>query len=285
MMCSSPSRILTKTKDGEELLLEVPCGRCIQCRIARSREWTCRLTAELSSWDAASFVTLTFSDENYGKPSLDKRDLQLFFKRLRKKLDGRKIKYFACGEYGDTFGRKHYHCLIYGLSVNEGRLIIPDVWPFGRISCDRVNSNRIAYVAGYVQKKLYRDKDFKREHADLLPPFQLISKGLGVDFMNDNSKQLIQNLYVKDVTGKSYALPRYYKRKLEIPTERLHSLSVDSKIELMHSHGISDFDESDAESVEASYYWFSLTNNSLARERIQSTKNALAKKSNFGKRS
>lgn len=283
MMCSSPSRMLIKKKTGEEIEMEIPCGRCIQCRIARSREWVCRLTAELSEWDDACFITLTFSDEYLIDFSLDKSELQRFFKRLRKSMGERKIKYYACGEYGDTLGRKHYHAIVYGLSVREGRKLVSDAWPFGRVSVDLVIPERISYVAGYVQKKLIKDKDFIEEHPDLLPPFQVASKGLGASFCDKNAERLTNDLYVRSVDGKVYALPRYYKKRLGIPSDALMEISLDSKIELMHSHGFFNFDESDAESVNQRYMWFIQTDRTLPNERIQSTKNALAKR-NLGKR-
>ena len=71
--------------------IEVPCGHCVACRIARSREWAVRLLHESEFWDDFCFVTLTYDDEHLVSPSLVPRDLTLFFKRLRKDLGERKI--------------------------------------------------------------------------------------------------------------------------------------------------------------------------------------------------
>lgn len=43
--------------------------------------------------------------------SLNKRDVQLFLKRLRNA--GFHFQYFGCGEYGDLSARPHYHLLIF----------------------------------------------------------------------------------------------------------------------------------------------------------------------------
>lgn len=84
------------------------CGHCLACKIQRSREWSFRLSVEASYWKDASFLTLTYNDENLPPDgSLVKADLQKFFKRLRKDL-ANPIKYYACGEYGDRFKRPHY---------------------------------------------------------------------------------------------------------------------------------------------------------------------------------
>ena len=81
--------------------LQVPCGHCIACRIARSREWAVRILHETEFWESSCFVTLTYRDEDLPpNGSLDRYALTNYFKRLRKDLGDRKIKYYACGEYG-----------------------------------------------------------------------------------------------------------------------------------------------------------------------------------------
>ena len=44
--------------------------------------------------------------------TLQKSDLQKFFKRLRKKTH-EKISYYAVGEYGDNTQRPHYHIILF----------------------------------------------------------------------------------------------------------------------------------------------------------------------------
>ena len=68
------------------------------CRKARAAEWSVRLMHELDSWSSGVFVTLTYNTEHLpDSGSLSKRDLQLYFKRLRRSLGDRRIKYYACG--------------------------------------------------------------------------------------------------------------------------------------------------------------------------------------------
>ena len=109
MQCTSPYWLKKEQ-------FEVPCGHCIADRIAYSREWTVRLMHELDDWDRAGFVTLTYDNEHLPcDGSISKDVMQKFLKRFRKRLDGAKIKYFLCGEYGDpknTF-RPHYHHYIF----------------------------------------------------------------------------------------------------------------------------------------------------------------------------
>lgn len=80
----------------------VPCGKCLKCRSKYRLQWQLRLQHELDSYNGvAMFLTLTY-DEKYlpYNNSLDKRDVQLFIKRLRKYYSDINIKYFAVGEYG-----------------------------------------------------------------------------------------------------------------------------------------------------------------------------------------
>ena len=86
------------------------------CRIALSREWATRVLHESDYWDHSCFTTLTYNNEHLPKDgSLHKDELQKFFKRLRKYLGDRKMKYFACGEYGDEGHRPHYHAILFGI--------------------------------------------------------------------------------------------------------------------------------------------------------------------------
>lgn len=113
--------------------IQIPCGRCTGCRLARSREWANRCVLEMQYHDTAFFVTLTYSDDHipvsyYSDPdtgealpsySLRKRDFQLFMKRLRKRFPDDKIRYLACGEYGPETMRPHYHAILFGLHLHD----------------------------------------------------------------------------------------------------------------------------------------------------------------------
>ena len=99
MKCSN--QVMLFGKPGYPLGLRVACGKCLACRIAKRREWAARMIHELACHDDAIFITLTYNDE-HNDNSVHLRDFQLFLKRLRKSLGERRIRYFACGEYGET---------------------------------------------------------------------------------------------------------------------------------------------------------------------------------------
>lgn len=198
----------------------LPCGHCILCRIKHAAEWSYRLTAEMSYWTDCSFVTLTYNDESC-PVQLEKPALQKFIKRLRKKL-GRKIKYFACGEYGDKFCRPHYHGIFFGVSVADED-IIRDCWPYGFITVSVVKKERINYVTRYCLKK-FSKKENEKIYEGFQKPFQLCSQGLGLKYCIDNALQLCDNLGDRFNRG-NISLPRYFVRKLNIDSDILHNVS------------------------------------------------------------
>lgn len=143
-----------------ERLLELPCGKCIGCRIARARAWAIRCMHEASMYDVNSFVTLTYDDDHY-QPSLCYRDFQIFMYRLRRKLGP--TRFFMCGEYGDINGRPHFHALLFGRSFRDPKPIgkdiyysreLGDLWSQGMHSFGAVTFQSASYVSRYCLKKV-----------------------------------------------------------------------------------------------------------------------------------
>lgn len=211
MKCKSPFFV----KDQKIL---VPCGKCLSCRINKRSAWTGRMILELQSHSYAMFLTLTYSDENLPDPPyISKRELQLFFKRLRKACGNHKLRYYACGEYGEGKGRPHYHAIVYGLSSSseEHRKLVSDSWKFGFVYFGDASMRSMQYVAGYVAKKLNKWDD------DRPPEFTLMSRrpALGSQML-DKLKDFafIQNPYdvlsVIKVGKKSFCLDRTIRNKL-----------------------------------------------------------------------
>lgn len=126
--------------------LSLPCGRCTGCRLERSRQWAVRCMHEASQHKKNCFITLTFDSEHCPKDmSLDYRVFQLFMKRFRKRVHPLSIRFYMCGEYGELFGRPHYHALIFGYDFPDKAYyaksgagediyisrVLSDLWPFG----------------------------------------------------------------------------------------------------------------------------------------------------------
>lgn len=147
---------------------QLPCGKCVGCRLERSRQWAVRCMHEAKMHEQNSFITLTYSDQNLPENnSLNHRDVQLFLKRLRFTL-GKKVRYYMCGEYGENFGRPHYHIVLFGHDFEDKKYFfkspsgsrvyrsetLEKLWPLGHSSLGDVNFESAAYVARYVMKKI-----------------------------------------------------------------------------------------------------------------------------------
>ena len=179
-----------------------------------------RMIHELEDFDCAVFVTLTYDDEHLPEnASLVVSDLQKYFKRLRKECDkfGKRIRYFACGEYGDRFGRPHYHAIIFGLSQSKSdKDIMESKWPYGRLCFGSAEPDSIRYVAQYIDKKYSGDlAKTEYEEKKRAPVFRIASLGLGKNYIQKNRDQITQMGYCT-VRGVMHSLPRYYLNKLGI---------------------------------------------------------------------
>lgn len=146
----------------------VPCGRCINCRINRRRMKTARLYLESLSHPSAVMATLTYAEQalTWGEngPVLYKPDFTNFMKRYR---HSGYVRYAMCGEYGDKFGRPHFHAILYSKPfTQETADELQAAWPHGFVDLRPATLERFAYVASYVVKKWTK---FGKENIDGRP--------------------------------------------------------------------------------------------------------------------
>lgn len=197
--------------------IEIPCGRCIGCRLTYSKEWATRCMLEAKEYKHNYFITLTYSpekvpiNEKLGNLTLKPKDLQDFLKRLRKyyeqHFNHQSIRFYACGEYGSTTQRPHYHILGFNLPIfdiiplkrtktNDQLYYSPTVekiWGKGNVWIGEVNWNTCAYVARYIMKKQKgpEAKQYYEENGEV-PEFVRMSRraGIGQKYFEDNYKQI-----------------------------------------------------------------------------------------------
>lgn len=242
MVCTNIVRVRvdrTRPMSLENSML-VPCQKCMACRIQKTSEWAIRLMLELPTWNyEASFITLTYDDEHLPHDlSLKSDDLCKFWKRLRKDYS-KPIKYYACGEYGDSelkywspgalkpHGRPHYHAIVFGFGYNEeNRRIIKDNWRLcseERFDYSRskkqeqgfapVTPDDIRYTTGYIQKKLSGDMA-KEQYGTAIAPFSRSSRGLGLQYALEHQEEL--NERKLKFEGRNITIPRYFLKKLDL---------------------------------------------------------------------
>lgn len=219
----------------------VPCGRCTGCKIARSREMAARCYHEAQMYDVNSFVTLTYDDtflpSNY---SVDKTELQLFMKRLRKSIEPARVRFFGVGEYGEQTLRPHYHALLFNYQPHDLKYLkqtksgqklytsdsLSKVWPYGLVSIGNVTYQSAGYVARYAMKKLNGENErtalyYTRQHPltgtfhTVEPEFALSSRrpGLGSSWFDKFKTDAFPSDFIV-VDGKKHPVPTYYTKKL-----------------------------------------------------------------------
>lgn len=169
----------------------IPCGRCIDCRFSRSRDWATRCMLEAKQYKENYFITLTYDDDHlpYNDTFVDKdgitwtddgtwngtlvpEHMQKFWKDLRRYYkyhynhDG--IRFYDCGEYGSQTQRPHYHAIAFNLPIPAEELkvykikdgivywnweIMSKIWGKGFVVITDVSWSTCAYVARYIMKK------------------------------------------------------------------------------------------------------------------------------------
>jgi hypothetical protein len=209
-------------KGVETGYMPFPCGKCPACVRRRVSGWAFRLNKQSEQSNSAHFVTLTYNDEHIKKTkngfeTLVKKDVQDFFKRLRK-LTKQKISYYAVGEYGDTGERPHYHIILF----NANPKIVENAWKLNDITLGNVHFGDVGDASvGYTLKYISKDKKIPQFNGDdRQKEFALMSKGLGAGYLSENmvkwhTKGNIENkVYLPLKDGKKAAMPRYYKDKL-----------------------------------------------------------------------
>lgn len=203
--------------------LLLPCGTCDACKLERSRQWAVRCMHEASMYDDNCFVTLTYADEHlpFGN-SLCLEDFQKFMKRLRRRFSNERIRFFHCGEYGERFGRPHYHVCLFGFDFRDkvflGKRkglpvwrspILEELWPFGRSEIGSVTFESAAYVARYVMKKVTGPKA-EEHYAGREPEYVTMSRrpGIGRAWYEKFKDELLADSVL--VRGRMVKPPRYY---------------------------------------------------------------------------
>lgn len=228
--------------------LTLPCGQCVGCRLERSRQWAVRCLHEASLYRNNIFVTLTYSDEHLPKDkSLHYDHFQRFMKRLRKSYKGieadkdgkRAIRFYMAGEYGEQFGRPHFHACIFNFAFDDKKVFkrtssgsiiytsekLSALWPYGYASIGDVNFQSAAYVARYIMKKVngkaaqahYEDITDDGEIVRRRPEFTKMSlkPGIGYDWYKMYKNDVYPHDYVV-VNGRKVRPPRFYDKKFKI---------------------------------------------------------------------
>lgn len=217
--------------------LSLPCGQCIGCRLERSRQWAMRCMHEAQLHQNNCFITLTYDNHHLpSDKSLHYQDFQKFLKRFRKSIGNAKIRFYMAGEYGEKYGRPHWHACIFGYDFPDKKLLkrtpagsklyrsehLEKLWPFGHSSIGDVTFESAAYVARYIMSKQtgkqseshYRRVDEETgEIIQLKPEFNKMSlkPGIGSEWYKKYKSDVYPHDYVI-VRGKKMKPPKAYDK-------------------------------------------------------------------------
>lgn len=187
------------------------------------------------------FVTLTYKDDclppvisNPLLKTLSKKDYIYFLKTLRKKL---KFRYYGVGEYGSLSERPHYHFIIFtdSMELLEFTWIVRKVWKYGFSFVVESTTNSIAYVAGYVSKKLV---SYKKDYQGRIKEFSTMSRRPGLGYFycpalanhisfTYGSLDIVETIMIGD---RKMPLPKYLRDKarlLKYDSDHIEALKID----------------------------------------------------------
>lgn len=215
-----------KQRSKEYAEFQLPCSKCLACRLEYARSWAVRCVHESLMHENNSFITLTYSDEYLGDGRLHYRDFQLFMKKLRRKCD-QKIGVFVTGEYGEKFQRPHWHACVFGYrpkdaeykySNDRGDRVysstsLTELWGQGVVDFGEVTFESAGYCARYAAKKLIHGRD--QEH-DFHPISKKSSKqAIGKSWLEKFWPDAFNRGNILLPNGQSSAIPRYYEKWLK----------------------------------------------------------------------
>lgn len=202
------SFVFSAHKSHSGIVQNLPCGKCIGCRLDHASSWAVRCVHESKLHEDNCFITLTYNDDTLPENgTLVLADLQKFLKRLRawySRVHSRRVRFYACGEYGDTLKRAHYHALLFGLRFEDqvyygksksGQDVytsaqLTALWEKGNAYVGAMTYETANYVAQYCLKKVDGEQRHKKGHYlvltsdgvvfERLPEFSTMSRRPGI---------------------------------------------------------------------------------------------------------
>lgn len=149
------------------------------------------------------------------------------------------------GEYGDQFGRPHYHALLFGLNFADKKLwklikghqyyrsaTLEKLWPMGFTSITSVNYQTASYVARYVMKKItgqkadawYKKSIPGKEHpCSVIPEYNTMSlrPAIGAKWFAKYHPDVFPSDNII-INGRKVRTPRFYLKLLESMDKKMY---------------------------------------------------------------
>lgn len=221
---------------------------------------------EFKLHDRSAFLTLTYDDTHVprlpdGRTTLVLEDIQLFLKRLRKEFSPEPLRFFQCGEYGETTLRPHHHMILFGEDFCKDRIphperpvsrsgyaqlyspLLAELWGKGDHTISEVSFESAAYVARYNLKK-FTGKHSDAHYQGRKPEFVTMSRRPGI--AGGYFEEFHDDLYPIDsiYTGPNRPCslpPRYFDRLLEKVDKKMYD-----RVKKERSEGLDFFNDPDS---------------------------------------
>lgn len=206
---------------------QLPCGKCVSCRLTYGRTWAIRCMHESEMHGNSIFLTLTYDDDHVGNNKLNYRHFQDFIRALRAECPGDEISYIVAGEYGKRTKRQHWHAILFGFYPKDAShkytsergdrvsssQIVDEIWGRGISEFGAVTLESAGYVARYSAKKLVHGRDGDHQYD---PIFKVSSKyAIGKRWIEKHWKGVFEKGFLLTESGEKVAIPRYYEKWLE----------------------------------------------------------------------
>lgn len=226
-------------RNSQNFGLMLPCGRCMGCKLEKSKQWAIRCDKEAQLHEENCFLTLTFSNAHLPVDySVHPRHMQLFMKKLRKFICPKKVRFYLGAEYGEENLRPHYHVILFGHDFNDkifyerttrGDTLytsrnLSTLWPYGLSTIGAVTFESAGYTARYSTKKItgpMASDFYLRVHplhgfiCRVRPEFSLMSRrpGIGHGYAIKYQEEIRQSDSVI-VRGRELKPPRFFDQQL-----------------------------------------------------------------------
>jgi len=239
--------VIPPVSDLRVLYVPAGCGKCMECKKQKSREWNVRLQEEIRHNNKGKFVTLTFSNESIKELTKEIKGLEgynldneiatlavrRFLERWRKKYK-KSVRHWLVTELGGN-GTENIH--LHGiLWTEESAKTIDKIWKYGytwvgdKNNGGYVNERTVNYITKYVTKTDLKHSQYNSKI--------LCSQGIGKGYTERLDSKL--NKYNGEKTKETYTtkqgikinLPIYYRNKIytEEEKEKLWIIKLDNKV-------------------------------------------------------
>lgn len=231
--CSHPFKsFVYNYETGKKECRDLPCGKCHYCLYQRQSEWVKRMEYESMPYINRNvyFFDLTYDKEYLNKDKefrrelysvkddngdylpllLNRKHLQLFFARLRR-YTKKKFTYFACGEYGETYSRPHFHVVLWSNDVFT-QADIEKAWSKNKMLIGLVQFNDL--VANGTLYNLRSDSPYNPLYESSYA-FKYVAK-----YVNKMNRDLFDTMYTKDKIKYAFHLYRIRKKVFQSPLNR-----------------------------------------------------------------